>query len=858
MSIPVPDLDDRDFGQLVEAARARIRQLDPEWTDLSAHDPGIVLVEAFAHLTDLLMYRLNRVPDRLYAVYLNLLGTSLGPPAAARVSVQLRRSTGGDAVRVPRGTRLGCPPGLPGVAQPVFATLADTEIPAGETTVQVEAADVVLHDAVVVGTGTGQPGQGFTLPEAPLVDGPGLVVGIEVTDGSRLGSGEAIMVGGRTYRTCREVRVFADAAPGEAAVRVDRTGGTLTFAWFGDGARDAPLVPAAGARVIVWYLTGGGERGNVPAGTLTVLRDPLPGGLQVTNPEAAVGGRDTESLARALRRAPQEFQARDRAVTARDYEVLASRHGGVERAKAMTRADVWAYAAPGEVEVVLVPHVPEADRPEGRVDVDVLRAQARPEVRDEVEALLRSRATIGAQPVVRWGDYKQVVVDARVVVRADEDVDGVRQRILARLARSISPLPSASEDYASGFGRPLRVSNLYRALEQSEPGVLYVDRVELEIDQVPDLDAVALVRADGQEHSWFVAQQATLFRTTNGADGWEAVATWDGETVSVVAPYPTPAPGRSGGQARPGLVAVATDTGSGARVRVSDDLGATWRQVAELGFGLAGLAWVDRTGTAVLLMAGEQGLYELALVEGAVPVQNLVDPTQPALGFHAVVALTDVRGRTGVVVAAEASAGVFLSPDSGAPQTFGRVLGPGQDIRCLTVQYDGPAVAVWAGRSVPEGDGTGCLRLRLDELGRGDLAALAGAWEAFEAGWTGGSCWGVVSVGSVVHAATQSGGVVALLLGQGSPSWVQPDVNCGLPLRDRRRFRPTTSLSGVVTGDGSPLLLAAGPGGVHRSHDGGGSWRSCSSKVADGVVTVPGSWLFCSGVHRVEVVRADG
>jgi hypothetical protein len=65
MSIPVPNLDDRSFLELVESARERIRQLDPEWTDLSVHDPGIVLVEGFAHLTDLLLYRLNRVPSRV-------------------------------------------------------------------------------------------------------------------------------------------------------------------------------------------------------------------------------------------------------------------------------------------------------------------------------------------------------------------------------------------------------------------------------------------------------------------------------------------------------------------------------------------------------------------------------------------------------------------------------------------------------------------------------------------------------------------------------------------------------------------------------------------------------------------------
>ena len=459
---------------------------------------------------------------------------------------------------------------------------------------------------------------------------------------------------------------------------------------------------------------------------------------------------------------------------------------------------------------------------------------------------------------MRWGQYKQVLVDARVVVRGDEDVDAVRERILRRLARSINPIPEGGADFAAGFGRPLRVSNLYRALEQSEPGVLYVDRVHLELDLVPDTDAVGLVRADGQPDTWLVGQRDTLFRTTNAADGWEAAVAFDGEVVRAITPYPAPASGRGGSARRPGLVAVATDVGTGSRVRVSEDLGASWAQVAELGFGLADLAWVDRVGTAVLLLAGEGGLYELTLAADAVPVQNLVDPAQPGLGFHAVASFVDVRGRTGVVVAAEASAGVFLSPDAGAPQSFRRIRPAEEDIRCLSVQYDGPAVAIWAGRSVPEGDGSGCLRLRLDELSRVDPSALATAWEDFRTNWTGGSCWAVEVIGQTAYAATQSGGVVSLPLGQGTPAWVQRDVNCGLPLRDRRRFEPLTSLSGTSAADGSTMLLVAGPQGVHRSRDAGATWRTCSGRLVDDVVTVPGAWLFCSGEHRVEVVRADG
>ena len=77
--------------------------------------------------------------------------------------------------------------------------------------------------------------------------------------------------------------------------------------------------------------------------------------------------------------------------------------------------------------------------------------------------------------------------------------------------------------------------------------------------------------------------------------------------------------------------------------------------VAELGFGIADLAWVDRGGTPVLLMAGARGLYEQVLSPGAVPVQNLVDPAQPDRGFYAVDTFIDVRGRTGVVVVGEAS-----------------------------------------------------------------------------------------------------------------------------------------------------------------------------------------------------------
>ncbi|MEE2524076.1 baseplate J/gp47 family protein [Pseudarthrobacter sp. J75] len=885
MSIPVPNLDDRNFADLVAAARERIRQVDPEWTDLSVHDPGIVILEAFAFVTETLLYRVNRVPEKLYAVFLNLIGTSLHPPSTAETLLEFSRATPGtEEIQIPRGTQVGCPAGVPGAPQPVFTTTAAAVIASGSASVLVPAADVTLYDAVRIGVGTGRPGQNFEIPNAPVVSGAGLAIAMEVPEGTRLASGAAVLVEGKRFRYCREVEAFADAEPGEAAVKIDRSAGVAMFPWWDGADAGSPglIVPAAGAEVRAWYRAGGGERGNVAAGQLTVLRTPVPG-VRVTNPDPATGGRDGESVENALRRAPQDFQARERAVTVRDYEVLATRHGGVARARAFTRRDLWGFARPGEVEVVLVPFVPghgpagqDTDPDRVPVQAEELQAHARDQVRTEVEAYLRRRSTVGAEPVVRWGLYKQVLVDARVVVRSDEDPGAVKARIIGRLSAAISPLTVGGSGYGSGFGRPLRVSNLYRAMEEAEPGVQYVDRVRLEVDKVPDSDAVGLVQADGQARTWFVAQQGTLFRTTNAADGWEACAEFGdiagseggsgepSETIRSVAPFRSPAPGRLGPEKYPGMVAVATAKADGSRIYVSEDLGESWRRAAELGFGVVDLCWVDRQGTPVLLLAGEHGLYELPMGAGAVPVQNLVDAAQPDRGFYAVEAFVDVRGRTAVVVAAQASAGIWLSPEAGAAGSFTQIKAAGEDIRCMAIQYDGASTHIWLGRSTPEGSGTGCLRLKIDELARTQLESLAGSWEEYRAGWTGGSCWSVHVAGNATYAATQSGGVLRLQLDEAAAQWSVPDVNCGLPLRDRTRFEPVRSVSGaVLTGSGASdggttVILAAGPKGVFRSTDLTGSWQSCSRRVVEDVVTLPETWLFCSGQHRIEVVHSHG
>ena len=91
MGLPAPNLDDRTFQGLVDEAKRLVQRRCPEWTDHNVSDPGVTLIEAFAQMTDQLIYRLNRVPDRNYVKFLELIGVRLFPPTAARAGYGWRK-----------------------------------------------------------------------------------------------------------------------------------------------------------------------------------------------------------------------------------------------------------------------------------------------------------------------------------------------------------------------------------------------------------------------------------------------------------------------------------------------------------------------------------------------------------------------------------------------------------------------------------------------------------------------------------------------------------------------------------------------------------------------------------------------
>ncbi|HSR41279.1 MAG TPA: baseplate J/gp47 family protein, partial [Longimicrobiales bacterium] len=191
----------------------------------------------------------------------------------------------------------------------------------------------------VLGSGDGAARhQRFTLKKPPL------------THRSAVGGSESaltVRVGGVAWDQVDSLYGL-DGTRRAYIVRIDDDAeATVTF---GDAWSGAPL-PTGQENVRATYRSGIGAEGEVGAGSLTLLKTRPFGIRAVTNPLAASGAEDPETLDDARDNAPLTVLTLDRIVSLRDYEDYARAFPGIGKARADS---VWN----GEGEVV---HVTVAD-----------------------------------------------------------------------------------------------------------------------------------------------------------------------------------------------------------------------------------------------------------------------------------------------------------------------------------------------------------------------------------------------------------------------------------------------------------------------------------------------------------------
>jgi predicted phage baseplate assembly protein len=307
-----------------------------------------------------------------------------------------------------------------------------------------------------LGYSTGNPDQRFVVRRTPVLDRRSNEFVQVVHDG--------------VTTSWEEVPDFRSSGAADRHVTWSSYSGEVRFGpriRYPDGViRQLGAVPPEGAQILVsGYRFGGGSRGNVGSGTLSLLRTTIPYVARVENRRAAVGGVDPESVDNAKLRGPLSLRAGQRAVTAADYERLT-----LDAAPSIARARCLSPARPGGPVRLLV--VPRVTSEPGELVLDDLAISD--ELLANIAAHLDGRRTVGSAIEVGTPYFQGVSVAARVNALPGRPLDSVRQRVIETLYRYISPIEGGPTWTGWPFGVDLNAGTVFQLLS----GVDGVERVE--------------------------------------------------------------------------------------------------------------------------------------------------------------------------------------------------------------------------------------------------------------------------------------------------------------------------------------------------------------------------------------------
>ncbi len=278
-------------------------------------------------------------------------------------------------------------------------------------------------------TGTGLPDQEFETLHSPVVPGSQTVI-IETVPGQE--------------EQWESVPDFDASGPGDLHYVLNLAAHEIRF---GNGINGA--VPARGSVITIHYRGMSGKGGSIRAGSLNHIDIP---GVTVTNPYPSFGSRTGESIDKTFLRFKTELDIPGTAITAGDWETLATATPGLRVARAK------AVVIPGtchRVNLVVVPYSFLTPPLSGGG------------FKTTIGRYLDPHRPITTVVTVSDPDYVKVSIAVEIRVAAGYDPDQVRLRVQAAYDRFLAPLDLESGDGWT-FGRAVYCSEAYEVTQGVE------------------------------------------------------------------------------------------------------------------------------------------------------------------------------------------------------------------------------------------------------------------------------------------------------------------------------------------------------------------------------------------------------
>jgi predicted phage baseplate assembly protein len=326
----------------------------------------------------------------------------------------------------------------------------------------VDGINAEIIENEVIGSSEGVPGQRFTVQRFPILSG--------------VGAPEVESTSDEGWQQWEEVSDFASSSPEDRHFILDAVNGEVAL---GPAVREADggmrqygWVPPNGTELrLRSYAIGGGRRGNVGSGAISVLRSSIPFVRTVENRVSAQGGVDGEDIEQAKARGPIVLRTRSRAVTAEDFELLAREAAPeVARVKCLAAGD---GVDAGSVKLLVVPAAPEA---EARLKFEELVPQL--ETLEKIKAGLEQTRLIGTRVLIEPPLYRGITVVARVRARGRVKVSRVQAEAVEALYAYLNPISGGPDGDGWPFGRPVQSGELFAVLQKIR-GVEFVEDVRI-------------------------------------------------------------------------------------------------------------------------------------------------------------------------------------------------------------------------------------------------------------------------------------------------------------------------------------------------------------------------------------------
>lgn len=337
------DYTSRDYYSIREDLLSRAAELPigTEWTTQSTSDFGVMMVELWAYMGDVLHYYVDRAAAEAYIgtatqrdsvlALANLLDYEQLHQQSSTASVTLERINGYTSdIVIPYGTGFVAPARSTEETTVYFVTTNSASMAASNTSVTLTVVEgqLELEESPVnvvssnANKSNGSPNQKFNLRYTGVVPSS---VSVNVYEGP-------IVNGSPTAVAYRYVPRFVDTLSYDKVFTVSVSADNIAQIVFGNGLNGK--IPAKDAAVTVTYRRSNGAAGNISEDRITSFSTAAPSGVIISNSTAATGGFDNESIESLKSNVPMLFRTQDRAVSLQDFKDLSLRIPGVVKATA--------------------------------------------------------------------------------------------------------------------------------------------------------------------------------------------------------------------------------------------------------------------------------------------------------------------------------------------------------------------------------------------------------------------------------------------------------------------------------------------------------------------------------------------